>query len=814
MEKANNGNELPVIFLTSSFMNYETDEKKIPEPIEENYGFFEKLKDFWKENSRILFWAANPEEIEYNDYRAMAVCGVLKKAGLSVGSITVCDRRNARCLDYFLSECDVLYLAGGHGPSANRFMEKNGLRAKIAAFKGVIIGLSAGSVNAAANVYMFPELAGEAEDTEFQKKYRGLGLTDLNIIPHAEYERIAEIDGKSIYNEYLLQDSYEQTFYLVNDGSYFLIHNGITSFYGKGFLLKNGEETPLESGVTVPLKKKYKTSYLNACEIKKGEIWKTLMSDIYEVVATLDCDGSINFVYLSKKFLDIGITPERVKSLDHFTNIYVSKFVSDDEKQAMAAEAGIEVIKQSIERDGEYTRSCHFNLRGGTKTYIVKSRMLGNESDKYYFEMYNISAELNHDWMTDEYAATGFMDKASELLMKLPKDKKYSLIYTNVRGFRAINDIFGEQSGDIAIFQIRDAIRKYLNPIILGRLEADHYVLIAEDDKITDEAMTRLSHRMFTKGSKDYHFDLCMGIVPIEDRTESIRLLIDRAVLVEKKISGNGGRTFARYDSNLQINYIMDRMLSSDMDISLENGEFKVYYQPVVNAKSKKIVSAEALIRWQHHNLGMVGPGRFIPLFEETGQISAIDRFIASHVLEFNKKRDITGRKIVPCAVNLSRIDFYDSRLLYDILAYIYNDKNTERYIKFEVTESAYAVMESSALEFLNALHSKNIQILLDDFGSGMSSLSTLESFNFNIVKLDMGFIRKINISKKAEAIIKSTIRMSHSLGSKVVAEGVEDESQYQFLKDAGCDMIQGYYFYKPMPEEEFVKLLNEQQKR
>ena len=422
------------------------------------------------------------------------------------------------------------------------------------------------------------------------------------------------------------------------------------------------------------------------------------------------------------------------------------------------------------------------------------------------------------DWlnkgMTDEYAATGFMDKASELLMKLPKDKKYSLIYTNVRGFRAINDIFGEQSGDIAIFQIRDAIRKYLNPIILGRLEADHYVLIAEDDKITDEAMTRLSHRMFTKGSKDYHFDLCMGIVPIEDRTESIRLLIDRAVLVEKKISGNGGRTFARYDSNLQINYIMDRMLSSDMDISLENGEFKVYYQPVVNAKSKKIVSAEALIRWQHHNLGMVGPGRFIPLFEETGQISAIDRFIASHVLEFNKKRDITGRKIVPCAVNLSRIDFYDSRLLYDILAYIYNDKNTERYIKFEVTESAYAVMESSALEFLNALHSKNIQILLDDFGSGMSSLSTLESFNFNIVKLDMGFIRKINISKKAEAIIKSTIRMSHSLGSKVVAEGVEDESQYQFLKDAGCDMIQGYYFYKPMPEEEFVKLLNEQQKR
>ena len=136
------------------------------------------------------------------------------------------------------------------------------------------------------------------------------------------------------------------------------------------------------------------------------------------------------------------------------------------------------------------------------------------------------------------------------------------------------------------------------------------------------------------------------------------------------------------------------------------------------------------------------------------------------------------------------------------------NQENVQDMLKLEVTESAYAILESDALSFLEEMHKLRLSIMLDDFGSGMSSLSTLELCDFDTIKLDMGFIRKIGKSEKTEAIIRHTIGMAHDMGAKVVAEGVEDKEQLEFLQSVGCDMIQGYYFYKPMPEEEFVALL------
>ena len=162
------------------------------------------------------------------------------------------------------------------------------------------------------------------------------------------------------------------------------------------------------------------------------------------------------------------------------------------------------------------------------------------------------------------------------------------------------------------------------------------------------------------------------------------------------------------------------------------------------------------------------------------------------------------GENVIPCAVNLSRVDFYDTRLLEMLKYKLGRLKDVKNILKLEVTESAYAVLESDAFSFLEEMKKLGLSLLLDDFGSGMSSLSTVESFEFDTIKLDMGFIAKIGKSKKAEAIIKHTIGMSHDVGAKVVAEGVESKEQLEFLQAVECDMIQGYYFYKPMPEEEF----------
>ena len=165
----------------------------------------------------------------------------------------------------------------------------------------------------------------------------------------------------------------------------------------------------------------------------------------------------------------------------------------------------------------------------------------------------------------------------------------------------------------------------------------------------------------------------------------------------------------------------------------------------------------------------------------------------------------------MPCAINLSRVDFYDTFFIESIFKRVGDLSIDPSMIRFEVTESAYADLETKAMDYLNEMQEQGIKILLDDYGSGMSSLSMLENFNFDIIKLDLGFIRKIGINSKAESIIITTIGLAHMIGAKVTAEGVETEAQLKFLRDYDCDYIQGYYFYKPMPEKEFEAILDKQ---
>ena len=198
----------------------------------------------------------------------------------------------------------------------------------------------------------------------------------------------------------------------------------------------------------------------------------------------------------------------------------------------------------------------------------------------------------------------------------------------------------------------------------------------------------------------------------------------------------------------------------------------------------------------------------FIPVIEDGGKVSALDYYVIDKVLDFVEDRAAAGKPIVPCAVNLSRIDFYDPTLMNHIIDRFENSDHAPSLVRIEVTESAYADLERSAMNYLEELKRAGVRILLDDFGSGMSSLSTLESFDFDIVKLDIGFIRKIGIRHKAESIIESTIRLSHALGAKVTAEGVETKKQLEFLRSVDCDFIQGYYYYRPVSEGDFSRLL------
>ena len=786
-----------ITFLTSSFLPYTSMEA--PYEVHKAYpdnGFVEMLKEVWPEKCRLLFFTSDPDEHAETDYRAKEIYDVLSASGLSLGEMRIMDHRQTASLPELVDWADCIFLAGGHAPTQLRYMKQCGLKEALRDFDGIVLALSAGSVNAADAAYIPPEREGETEDPLYECFTEGLGLTAVQMIPHRTFMLQLILDGKRYIDEVVMPDSYGRRFYLIEDGSFFRIRDGFTEFFGTGEILEDGCRKPIRTGIIIPVS--------SAVDARN---WATVARDGFDCVMTVDKERAECFYYhigdrIADTLRDMGC------GYEDFLQRFV-RAVVEEEQESFLDQLRITCVEEEIKARGNFVRTIHVNTENGRRAKNMRAHFIPGDDRRLLVTLFDITTALDHDWMTDEYARTGFLEQSLHIIAHTPKETALALLYTNVKGFKAVNELFGNQSGDMVIFQTRDALREHLAPLILGRLESDHFVMLVEKDRLTEENLSRLAHQTYQKENKRFHFVIRCGIYEIRDRSVTVEHMIDRAKLAEKSIREEHGGIYARYDEVVRENYVRQRMLLSDMKSAMESDEFKPYYQPVVDAKTGRIVSAEMLIRWQHHDLGLVSPGDFIPIIENEGRISTLDFFMMNHALDFTVRRSGEGKGIVPCAVNLSRIDFYDAFFMDHILGRFARDPALAALVRVEVTESAYADLEKNALDYLNEMKKIGIQILLDDFGSGMSSLATLETFVFDIVKLDMGFIRKIGMSDKAEAIIETTIHLSHALGARVTAEGVETEQQLAFLRKAGCDYIQGYYFFRPMPEAEFVALLD-----
>lgn len=819
-----------VIFLTSSFIPFQSMEEYVPTPIDESNGFGDNLRKYWKEHAHVLVFACDPSDTKLTTHIAMELQNAFTLSGFSIDEIRGFD--NQYILNYSLAHssqtkdsesdeiacsamalcamkealewADVLFLSGGHAPTENEFMKKCGLKELLSdtrIFDGILIGISAGSVNAASEVYLIPELPGESVNPDFVRFTDGLGLTGVNMVPHFQYTRTLSLDGKDLVGEIVASDSYNRRFYLVEDGSYFMIRNGITEFFGQGMVMENGLTYPLAEGVINSDNQRFHQAYttlLDACA-----------SDTYDWVLEFHAgSGRINFFYISSSFLAAGIIPIHLDTFDELNQLFTDKLVVFDEKESYLEQVRIPIILNELKTKGSFARTVHIDTPIGILAENLRILPLPNDPDRFLVTLADISLILDHDWMTDEYSRSGFLSRTRQILSQDNHQNNYAIVYANIKGFKGVNDLLGTQSGDRVIFFERDTLMWELHPVLIARLESDHFALLTEIGNITPDSMNRVCYQCYTEGTKQLPIQIRCGIYEIKDPSESIPHMLDQAKLAEKSIITDRGIPYAICNKKMSQDYFNQQVLLSEIDKAFEKEEFIPYFQPIVDAKTQKIVSAEALIRWNHSKKGMISPGQFIPVLEKEGLITRIDTFMVNRILDFNTKRLKQGKCGLPCAVNLSRVDFYDTKLMDMFRRKIGNIENVHNMLKLEVTESAYAVLESDALAFLEEMRRLRLSLLLDDFGSGMSSLSTLESLAFDTVKLDMGFIAKIGKSAKAEAIIRHTIGMSHDMGSKVIAEGVEHKEQLQFLQSVGCDMIQGYYFYKPMPEDEFIKLL------
>lgn len=486
--------------------------------------------------------------------------------------------------------------------------------------------------------------------------------------------------------------------------------------------------------------------------------------------------------------------------------------VVESERERFKKCVELSTIKEGLRKDKQYFFTIHETDKTGEVRLKRYSYIYIDERvDIIVGAREDITEFSEKDVLTGGYNRRGFIRITERLLNEVPDRTKYAVLFFNVKNFKAVNELFGVESGDVVLQNIfRTLTHSKLSPVITARVESDHFVCLVENKNLDFEELTSVCDNKFVKDGKCMNLIIRCGIFYVEEKPMKISGMIDRAKLAKRYITDEYVQPYMVYDHSMQVAYIDKAKLAGELQEGIAKEQFKVYYQPVIDTKTGKIASAEALIRWIHPDKGFISPALFIPALEENGHISELDFYVLKKVWQFINDRCENNKFVVPISVNLSWMDFYDEIMMEKILKEMdrFRENGREHTARFEITETSYAAIRENRSGILESLRIKNAKILLDDFGSGFSSFGMLQDYDFDILKIDMSFIRKIGENPKTKSIVHSIIGMAREIGIKTVAEGVETEEQVSFLRQSGCDYIQGYYYSKPLPEEEFVEFL------
>ena len=377
--------------------------------------------------------------------------------------------------------------------------------------------------------------------------------------------------------------------------------------------------------------------------------------------------------------------------------------------------------------------------------------------------------------------------------------------------FRMINERYGKAFGDEVLRRLGESLRNAVRDGggIVCRRVADTFLVYCphrEDYKsILDGAVKALPAR--NSGSA---IRLRMGVYARADRTIELERRFDRAKMALDTLIGNYRSSCALYDSALHENEIFEERLLESFDAAIREKQFLVYFQPKFDIRPEKpvLASAEALVRWVHPELGFIQPDKFIPLFEKNGLIPRLDEYVwretAAHIRDWKNRLGVS----VPVSVNVSRVDMFDTDLAGILTELLRENGLTPADLLLEITESAYTRDSSQIIERVNQLRDLGFHIEMDDFGTGYSSLSMISELPIDALKLDMIFIRTAFAGNRSTRLIEIIIDIADFLGVPVIAEGVETEEQMTALREMGCDLVQGYYFSRPVPGEAFEEFL------
>lgn len=418
------------------------------------------------------------------------------------------------------------------------------------------------------------------------------------------------------------------------------------------------------------------------------------------------------------------------------------------------------------------------------------------------------------DPLTGLFNRSAFIKNVRRVLDENPL-KEYSLMKLNIGSFKTVNDLMGRDTGDRVLKSVADVLRQIMGKDgIYARFFADSFCLLvpySERSVHPQMIIDALQTAMKKLPEITHEIQFYIGVYKITDKSLSVENMADRAAIACRSINGSYREHIAYYDEKMRLQMLEEQEICDESRTALERGEFYVCYQPVYGISAKRFVSAEALVRWNHPTKGMIAPNKFIPVFEKNGFIAELDLYILEQVCIYQKKRMDKGLEPFPISVNISRMSLYNPKL-FDIINGLTKRYNVDpKYFRIEITESAYNDNPSQLLETVGRLRGNCYPVLMDDFGSGYSSLNTLKDIPIDILKLDMKFMQGFEKNGKVGTIVTSIARMSKWLNVPMLAEGVETREQYEFLSSIGCSYIQGFYFSRPVPEADFTMLIEQE---
>ncbi len=424
-----------------------------------------------------------------------------------------------------------------------------------------------------------------------------------------------------------------------------------------------------------------------------------------------------------------------------------------------------------------------------------------------------------YDPLTHLPNRTLFFDRFTQALAHAKRSNSIvALLSMDLDRFKKVNDSLGHDVGDLLLKEVSERFKGFLRSgDTVARLGGDEFAIILSDNS-TAYNVSIVAQKIIDTISEPFHLKdytcsvgTSIGIAVYPSDGNDIEHLTKSADIAMYHAKNEGRNNYQFYSENLNVNTIERLAFENELHKAIDNKEFILFYQPVFEPHRKKIVSMEALIRWQHPSRGLLQPGDFIPLAEETGYIKKIGIWVAQRACKQIKEWQKAGYKDIRVAINVSAQQFSQKDGMKSISRIIKEEEISPGCLELELTESCILENEDNATVTMHELRNLGIHHAIDDFGTGYSSLKFIKQLPINKIKIDRSFVKDITENKDDSAIVTAIIAMAHSLQLKVVAEGVETKEQLDYLNRLGCDEIQGYYFSTPLPVDELEELMSEE---